>query len=292
MEITLQKEKESCLYNWQIEKNIVEKIEVDKDYQYLIDTTSNKIIVVTEGSVEVCFDNTKPCFIQEAEMFYVGLGVHLRVTSKTNAVFYIFRLRVKMELCNCFPLVKLTHYLERNKDVKELVENSTQLYVLPVLPEILASLILLKTFIDSKLNCNYFFDIKINELLFAIGKLYDHKQQALFFKDLISSDMSFSEQIKENALKYKTVSELAESMNYTISGFEKRFKRTFNTTPRQWIKQKKAEKIYYDLTMTDICLKEIIDNHGFKSDSYFNEFCKTHFGISPGKIRKNRGLKE
>ena len=96
--------------------------------------------------------------------------------------------------------------------------------------------------------------------------------------------------MRKNALKYKTITELAESMNYTISGFEKKFKKAFKTTPHLWIKQKKADKIYYDLTMTDICLKEIIDNYGFKSDSYFNDFCKTNFGESPGRIRKNRGV--
>lgn len=293
MKITLIKEHEKCPYNCKNDRNIIERLEIGQKREYKTHTSSNKIIIITEGEAEVCFDRVKPRKVQQKEMFYVGLGQNLRLSSKTNAVLFIFRLQIKTKLCNCFPLTKLMRYVERHhneRDIKEVIKNKDQLYVLPVLPEISSNLTLLTTCLSSKLHCNYYFDLKINELLFAIGKLYNHQQQAQFFEEVLSPDMSFSERVRKDVLKYKTVSELAESMNYTISGFEKRFKKIFNTTPHQWIKQKKADKIYYDLTMTDTCLKEIVDKYEFKSDSYFNDFCKSNFGASPGKIRKNRGI--
>ena len=75
-------------------------------------------------------------------------------------------------------------------------------------------------------------------------------------------------------------------MNYTVSGFEKRFKRVFGVSPYKWMNNQKAKMIFQQVRTTDLTLKEISANFGFTSLSRFNDFCKTNLGKPPGDIRE------
>lgn len=91
MKITLIKEHASCPYNCQTEKSIIDRVEVDQGHEYDLYTNSDKIIMVTEGEVEVCLDAEKPQTVRQAQMFYTGLGQHVKLTSTVKSTLLIFR---------------------------------------------------------------------------------------------------------------------------------------------------------------------------------------------------------
>lgn len=289
MRITVIKEHETCPYNGRGERLVVEQVEIHEKRNFKIQTNANKIIIVLDGELSASTGVNKPQKIKKNEMFYVVVEQHLNITTSTKATFLIFRVQDRVKFCNCFVLDKLSNYVNTHKT--ELKPEGV-FHVMDVCRPIIEGLNSLIECIKGDLNCKHYYELKLNELFFLIGKFYTFDELALFFKDSLTSDVLFSDYIRKHAHKYKTMSELAESMNYTISGFEKRFKKVFKTTPYQWMKEKKAQRIYYDLSMTDQCLKEIVDNYGFKSSNYFIDFCKSNFGVSPGVIRKNRGKKE
>lgn len=287
MELTVIREHQTCPYNGKNERTIIERIVLGRKEKLLIDTNVNKIILVLEGEVKASVGVLKPQKVIEKQMFYVTMEQHLCIAAMSDAVIIVFRLQDRIKFCNCFLLEKLNQYMKQQRTE---LRSEGKFTVLPVYPTIVLSMDSVLECIKADLICKHYFELKLNEILFLIGKFYSLEELALFFKDTLSNDVLFSDYIRKNVHKFRTMKDLAEDMNYTISGFEKRFKKVFKVTPYQWMKEKKAQRILYDLSMTNRLLKEIVDDYGFKSNNYFSDFCKSNFGASPGFIRKNRGL--
>lgn len=288
MQLTIIEEHDSCPYNGKEERPIVETVEINEKNFFKVHTGTNKIIILLEGEMYASIGINEPQKIVSNQMIYAAVEQNLIIKTATMARFLVFRIQERLKFCNCFVLDKLTEYAGTH-ECKLLAEGV--FYTMPVHQVILEGVNSLLECSKGSLNCRHFHYLKLNELLFLVGKLYPLSDLVSFFRDTLTTDIAFSDYIRKNAYKFRTVKELAESMNYTISGFEKRFKKVFSTTPYQWMKEKKAQRIFYDLSMTDRCLKELVDDYGFRSSNYFIDFCKSNFGDSPGTIRKNRGKK-
>jgi AraC-like DNA-binding protein len=79
---------------------------------------------------------------------------------------------------------------------------------------------------------------------------------------------------------------LAKKVNYSISGFEKRFKRVFDMSPYQWIQAQRAQAIYHEIHCSSKTFAELGYDFGFSSPSHFSNFCKQMFKETPGRLRK------
>ena len=76
--------------------------------------------------------------------------------------------------------------------------------------------------------------------------------------------------------------------NYSTSGFIKKFTRSFNESPYKWISHYKANRILYEINAERKPLKEIYTAYKFSSMPHFISFCKKQYGLTPGKIRKDK----
>ena len=76
--------------------------------------------------------------------------------------------------------------------------------------------------------------------------------------------------------------------HYSLSGFQKRFKKVFGVSAYHWMKDVRSKSIYHQINSTEKSFKEISDEYGFSSPSHFNDFCKVHFGTTPGRIRRKK----
>jgi AraC-like DNA-binding protein len=135
----------------------------------------------------------------------------------------------------------------------------------------------------------------LKQELFLLLKLYYTKDElACFFRPVLSKDLLFSDFVLKNCLKVNSVEALATLAHYSTSGFIKKFRRYFNESPYKWILHYKAKRILQDIQISRKPLKEIAEQYGFSSQSYFYSFCKKHYGKSPSELRKNgrKSLKE
>ncbi|MBK5721293.1 AraC family transcriptional regulator, partial [Dysgonomonas sp. Marseille-P4677] len=137
------------------------------------------------------------------------------------------------------------------------------------------------------LCCKYYSEIKIKELIYLLRIIYPKEALAMFFRDAISYDSSFSHYIIHNYHKYNNRADLAAAMHMTLSSFEKRFKLVFGESPHRWINKQRTNKIYHALSVEKTPLKELATRFGFANKSSFSSFCSRNFKLSPGKIRKN-----
>lgn len=95
------------------------------------------------------------------------------------------------------------------------------------------------------------------------------------------------EKITKHCMKAKNTGHLADLCGYSLSTFRRLFREEFRTTPHEWLKELRKDKVKKLLTQTDLPLWEVAEVCGFVSQSYLTEFCQMNFGASPGEIRKN-----
>ena len=82
----------------------------------------------------------------------------------------------------------------------------------------------------------------------------------------------------------ETAQELMERLNMSATAFNRKFQKAFGLSPRQWLIQKKKEKLFRDIVMTDIPIGELAFKYHF-TENYITTFCHEHFGKSPTQLR-------
>lgn len=267
----------SC-YNYEKkDRPAIEDISMAKQETWQINTVDNKILFVTKGSLIFAYGEYAGQTITEGKLMLVPSGCKFHAEALEDAEITVFRIRMRIQLCETFSLEKL-------KD-EDLTGMPIPFYL--DLDERLAGyLSALRGHIEDGMRCFYYFQLKLKELFFLLRAYYPKEELAAFFAPLLSGDLSFSEAIYHNYQNVRTVRELADKMNYSLSGFQKRFKKVFGVSAHNWIIEQRGREILSDINCSDKTLKDISDNYGFSSPSHFNDFCKSHFGDPPGRLRK------
>jgi AraC-like DNA-binding protein len=129
----------------------------------------------------------------------------------------------------------------------------------------------------------------IRELLVLLRWEYRPEQLAAFFGPAAGQDAAFAAFVLRNALLYHTAGDLAQAMNYSLSGFEKRFRRVFGTSPYRWMLRKKADAVYHELLAGTLDFDRIADLYGFASQQHFSAFVAGMLGGTPSAIRHAGG---
>jgi AraC-like DNA-binding protein len=144
----------------------------------------------------------------------------------------------------------------------------------------------LRLTLSDGLDCRLYMEAEVFRMLSLFSAYYSPQEIKEFFSQILTPDIKFSEFVRVNYMKYRTVGEMAEALFMTSQAFSNRFKKIFGLPPHQWIQREKARKIYIDICQNDIPLKEIAIKYEFPLPSHFFRFCKQTFGESPGRIRR------
>lgn len=104
----------------------------------------------------------------------------------------------------------------------------------------------------------------------------------------------------DNAIKYidktfdknMSVSEIAKSVNMSVSTLYKIFETNMNCTPKEYINKKRVEKSIELLKNTDFSIELVAHKVGFSCTSYYTEIFKKIKGTTPSKVRKQNNKKK
>lgn len=247
------------------------------------------------SSIKVCPDQNMVLFMMEGAMRF-SYGEHLDVLAKKDDIFIYpakqkgkvtfdadtvvlsFRLNVNLSFCEHFSFEMLLREKKRDAFGK--------LHFLTVNEVVKAYLESLLGYLKDGLRCSHFLEMKIKEFLFILRAYYPKEELTLFLDPMMNSDLDFSTKFFRVSAKTSSVEELAQMMDYSLSGFEKRFKKAFGVPVYQWIQREKAKNIYHEINCTEKTFSKIGEEYGFSSPSHFNDFCKRAFGHTPGALRK------
>lgn len=241
----------------------------------------NTVVFILEGEMQFLIQDYPVTIIRQGFFVFIPFGAKVSYTAIYDTELLLVRMYDHVRFCESYGIEQLflaggrrhpnpakTHcMLEANKAVCSYV---TSLYPFTV----------------GNFRCRYYHDIKVREFFVLLRIYYDKEQLRNFFHKVLSIDTAFVEVVKHNYQSYKTARELAEALNYSISGFSKKFKAVFGVPVYTWMKEQKSKEIYKEICTGSKNFKEIATEFGFSSLTQFIDFCKANLGNSPGKIRK------
>ena len=238
----------------------------------------NTIVVLLTGVLNFSLGHTTHNeHISKGSIVMIPAKYNCKIEVMESTTLVAFRLNIALHFCDHFSFEML------HREKIEIKKNTHILHVNDVITKYLNYLV---TILNDGLHCGYLLEMKLKELLYLLRYYYPMDELKAFFTPILSDDFEFSSLIRKNYLLTSTVNDLAEKVNYSVSGFEKRFKKVFNIPPSHWIQSQKAQVIYHEINCSTKTFAELAYEFGFSSPSHFNNFCKKMFNQTPGDIRK------
>ncbi|NDW08860.1 helix-turn-helix domain-containing protein [Dysgonomonas sp. 520] len=264
------------------DNGIVEAIALDRGKLYTTDKDNSKIVLVTKGSIEFSFSMYNNVEMDCGKMLFVPSGYGFRAMAMEDAAVIFFNITEEYDWCRAIAVGnnQLSQDVDDGisfLDVKDMLGS----YVYSI------ELYLQKGYRD----CNLM-QLKIKELGCIMNVCYTKQELHDFFRLYQTNDLLFSEQVRKYSAEIRTVRQLSERMNYSYSGFNKRFRRVFGMSAYKWMKQQRARIVYHEIYETNKSLKQISADNKFMTLSHFNEFCHKVLGGSPRQIRKQRYMEQ
>ncbi|MDR2955402.1 MAG: AraC family transcriptional regulator [Prevotella sp.] len=305
MELLYKREHLGCVNYEDHKRPMVELVSIDKDEPWENLPLENKLVFLLNGEIKFSYGKFSDCSINKKQIFYLPSDYLFKCKALEQSTLLLMCMRESTQFCDNFDFEDLARFpckeepgnpgagSDTTKDIViNDIEGFTSQESMPNTLEINdvmeQYLNFLEQCITVGLKCKFFYSIKVKELFYIFRCFYPKEKLNRFFNQILNGSSEFASFIIQNAYKYKSVTELAQDLNYTVSGFEKRFKRIFGASPYKWMTQQKAEKIFHEIRATEQTFKQISYNFDFTSLSHFNDFCKSKFGRTPGEIRQNK----
>ena len=267
------------LYNNQDNPGIVQ-IDKTKGDTFILNEIHNRIVFLLKGKIIFSYECQVNNIFDEGTFLMFPHGGKYIMNVEENSDIVMVNMHNEISFCNHFPLEML---FGLNKSIVS--ENSA--YPLKINEMISDYLDIVVKSISDGLRCIHFHELKQKELLFYLRTYYSKKDLAAFFAPILNNDFHFSRLIYRYYESAKSIENLANLTNYSVSGFKKRFIKVFGMPPHSWIEKEKAKKIYYEINCTQKTFKEISIEYDFSSAAHFDKFCKRAYGMSPGVLREN-----
>lgn len=284
MELLYSAEHLRCINYDRGENPIMELIVVEKGKSWENHPLGNKLVFLLIGKISFSIGQFSNCMVEEKRILYLPANYQFKFKSIEDSTLFVMQIHGQKNFCDDYNFKDLEKNISISRYSNSKEDKPVTLEINEIVEKYLDSLIQI---IQKGVKCKCFYSIKVKELFYIFRWFYSKEILFLFFQSALKGGDEFASYIMDNWHKYNTVGELSEAMNYTVSGFEKRFKRVFGISPYKWIINQKAERIYHQVRSTDLTFKQISSNFGFTSLSNFNDFCKVHLGRPPGDIREN-----
>jgi len=261
-----------CCYN---SANSVNNIKSPKGEELVFYSVA-KILFLLKGKI-VCDIKNNTEILEERGFVLLPNSCKSTVQVEEDAQMVVIDLHKKMNFCHLFSIEMLY-----NMNKEKTYSNIYPLKVNEVLLDFITSLI---KPIDDGLLCDFYLELKQKEMLYYFRAYYPKEDLLKFFSPVINNDVVFANLIYANYSPTINIQTLAEKTNYSLTGFKRKFTKTFGIPPYEWLTREKAKSIHYDINCTKMTFKDITFQYGFSSQAHFSEFCKNVFGATPSAMR-------
>ena len=127
---------------------------------------------------------------------------------------------------------------------------------------------------------------KIKEFVLLMTKMQNAPSQLDFIAALFQTDaIAFKNTIQQNLYAKLSLDELALLCHLSLSSFKRKFKETFNESPKKYLNRKKIEKAAELLKHSNQRISAIAYDVGFDSVTTFNRNFTSYYGKSPSNFR-------
>lgn len=248
----------------------------------------NKIVFVMEGGILLTYKSHPEVNVTKGQFCFVPSSVDIKYTTTHRSLILVFRLQDYNFLCGGCKIEQL--YSEIVNTQRKGIKYDTGISTLEINTILWNYLDGLHQAIADGLNCRFYYEVKIMEMSTLLSAYYSRDDLRVFFSPVLSPDMEYSEYVRRNHHRYKTVSDLAASIHMTPKNFAKKFLAVFGETPHIWMNRERSQRIYAELYSGRKTIMEVADEYGFLSQAHFSKYCKREFNMTPGEIRKRDNM--
>ena len=267
-----------CYHYEKLDSPIIKVIDYEKGERKSLDINSNVLLIVLKGSGKVSFRRFVDKAVENGDILLMPIHTHARFQIEEDASILVFRLQPSIHFCDHFSSEALFEPKEKRGRQKFTMLKTNQrisAYIKSLLP-----------CLTDGLNCHYFLDLKLKELFFILRAYNTKSDLTAFFAPMITEDADFYSFVLANYKSIKTVGEFAEKAQYSVTGFEKRFKKIFGVSTHNWLKEQLSTNLFHEITCTRKSFTEISQIFGFSSSAHLSNFCKLTFGVNPSTLRR------
>lgn len=218
--------------------------------------------------------------VSGGQMFLVSASDNFYAQATTDALVLSCSFDRDVPQCNSFAFDQLQRFISPDTQ-----QRKGELTLLPIHNLLLRELDETRIALSSGLSCNHYQRLK-KDLLFVLLRSFYNKEQlaALFAPMLSGDDNDFKAKVMQVYPHIETALELMHELNMSATAFNRKFQKAFGYSARQWLIQKKKEKLFRDIVMTNITITELAYKYNF-TVNYMTAFCREHFGKSPTQLR-------
>ncbi len=124
--------------------------------------------------------------------------------------------------------------------------------------------------------------LKLKELILLLNNTNQKNEIHHVLANLFNpTKVKFKEVIHANLLSDLSLEEFALILNMSVSTFKRTFKKEFNESPHQYIKNQKLKKAAELLRLPNDGISAVAYDCGFNSIAHFSKAFKERFGVSP-----------
>lgn len=236
------------------------------------------LIFVLTGELTFSTAKTINRTVKESCFFLVPAGDNFYARAETDCLLMRCSLTPEITLCNRHSIEEL----RLHASMETMWKNGT--VVLTIHPLLLKELKITRETLCAGLSCLHYHHIKMEILLMELRGFYRREDLAALFMPILGENGDFKHKIMQIYPSINTAKELAEQLHMSSTVFKRKFQKAFGTSAKQWLIQKKKEKLLYDILMTELTLTELADKYNF-TVNYLTTFCKEHFGKSFTELR-------
>ncbi|KXX71566.1 hypothetical protein AVL50_04650 [Flammeovirga sp. SJP92] len=129
--------------------------------------------------------------------------------------------------------------------------------------------------------------LKVKELILLLSNAKEGNNVKALLSSLFQpEETQFKKIIHSHLYEDLSIEDIAILTGHSLSTFKRKFRLTFNESPKQYINKKRIQKASELLIQTTDRISEICYDCGFNDVGYFSKVFHQHYGFSPSSFRK------
>lgn len=128
--------------------------------------------------------------------------------------------------------------------------------------------------------------LKLKEIVLLLSQTQDAETIRVILSQLFSpATYTFKQIIEANLFSQVSVEELAQKSNLSVSSFKREFKKLYNDSPANYIKNKRLERAAELLLVSDKRITDIAFDCGFSDLANFTKNFRDKYNVTPTGYR-------
>lgn len=253
-------------------------VRAPKGAQDYFDYSVSTIAFLISGKVHIWGEDLDPITLEGGHMAAFPTNIHhvIETLEDTTAVF-LYVIGDNMSFCES---------ILNSESRDNLPVDDHRLHVQPIVPILQLFSQQIAAYIEDRKFTHDISYIKQQELTALLSSYYSQEQLRDLLAPIYRTGRSFYGKVMGMSNLFLTVESMAKRLNMSRSTFLRRFRETFNESPKCWAIHMKCNLLFKALYYTEEPLISITRRLHFSSQQRMSAFCKVHLGGTPMEIRQ------